>query len=99
MTKSLVSVINGSPLGLRVKSLRDFCGVPKGTEGIIDEVYDLGGHKGVMVAWDLPDRPLPHGYKLYDGRPAVESGLLRDGFGQDETEFLEIIEHKGDSHG
>lgn len=82
----------GAVIGLRVRSLRDYIGVPKGTEGVIDEVYDLGGHKGVTVAWDLPDRPLPAGYRMWDGQPTFASKMLRDGFGEDETYHLEVID-------
>jgi hypothetical protein len=88
MTLSLEST---NVIGLRARSLRTFVSVPAGTEGVIDEVYDLGGHKGVMVAWDLPDRPLPAGYRVWDGRPAFASKILRDGFGEDETHYLEVI--------
>lgn len=84
--------LRNSIIGLRVRSLREFVGIPKGTEGVIDEVYDLGGRKGVTVAWDLPDRPLPAGYQAWDGRPAFASKILRDGFGEDETQFLEVID-------
>jgi hypothetical protein len=63
-------------VGTRVKSTIDFSGVPRGTEGVIDEDYGTG----IMVAWDLPESPLPKGYTKYDGIPAVTSGILRDGF-------------------
>ena len=74
---------NKAKIGTKIKSLRDFSGVPKGTEGIIDEDYG----KGVMVAWDLPDRPLhgsnPRGFPV---KP------LRDGFDKEtELQFLEEI--------
>lgn len=87
-------VVSDKVRGLRVRSLRDFVNVPKGTEGVIDEVYCLGLDElpGVMVAWDLPDRPLPAGYRAWDGRPAFASKILRDGFGADETHFLEVVE-------
>lgn len=81
-------------VGVRVRSLRDFSGVPKGTEGVVDEFYAMFPHVGVMVAWDLPDWPLPAGYRAYDGRPAVLSRLIRDGFGRgefDETCYLEVV--------
>jgi len=79
-------------IGTRVRSLVDFAGVPAGTEGVIDQDYG----SGVMVAWDLPDRPLPPGYRAYDGRPAVRSGLLRDGFDKDgELEFLALAAAPG----
>ena len=63
-------------VGVRVRALRAFVGVPAGAEGVIDEDYG----SGVMVAWDLPACPLPAGYAAYDGRPALGWGLLRDGF-------------------
>lgn len=65
--KTLATLHGDSVIGLRVRSLRDFAGVPKGTEGVVDEVYKLGEHIGLMVAWDLPDKPLPKGYRKYDG--------------------------------
>jgi len=84
-------------VGWFVRSLHAFSGVPCGTRGVIDAHYKIDDdHEGVMVAWDLPTRPLPTGYRFYDGRPAIVSGLLRDGFGRtqrmDETEMLEIIQ-------
>jgi hypothetical protein len=75
-------------IGTRVKSLVDFSAVPKGTEGVIDEDYGTG----VMIAWDLPDSPLPEDYVVYDDRPAIVSGILRDGFDKEtEIEFLEKV--------
>jgi len=74
-------------IGTVVKSNRDFEGVPKGTEGLIDERYE----GGVMVAWDLPHRRIPKGWK-YTGQWAVEQGVpLRDGFGVDELRFLDLV--------
>ncbi len=74
-------------VGTRVRALRAFVAVPKGTQGIIDEDYG----DGVMVAWDLPDHPLPPGYK-YDGRPAIVAGILRDGFDKElELKWLEVV--------
>lgn len=67
---------NEAVVGTRVRSLCDFSGVPKGTEGVIDEDYGTG----VMVAWDLPDQRLPAGYRIHDGRPAIATRILRDGF-------------------
>lgn len=79
--------VTNPSVGTRVRSLVPFSGVPQGTEGIIDEDYG----EGVMVAWNLPDGPLPPGYRIYDGRPAVVSGILRDGFHKDtELRFLEV---------
>ena len=46
-------------LGTRVRTLVAFSGVPEGTEGVVDEDYVTG----VTVAWDLPDQPLPVGYR------------------------------------
>lgn len=75
-------------IGRRVLTLRDFAGVPAGTEGVIDEDYGTG----VMIAWDLPNRPLPAGYKVYDGQPTILSGITRDGFDKkDELVFLETV--------
>jgi len=68
--------ISDAIIGTRVRALISFSGVPSGTEGVIDEDYGTG----VMVAWDLPNQRLPAGYRLYDGRPAIQHGLLRDGF-------------------
>jgi len=77
--------VHQARVGVRVRSLVDFSNVPRGTEGIIDEDYGTG----IMVAWDLPDNPLPKEYSVYDGRPAVVSGILRDGFSKtDELHFL-----------
>ncbi len=75
-------------LGRRIRTLVDFSGVPRGTEGVIDEDYGTG----VMVAWDLPDRPLPPGYHVHDGRATALHGLLRDGFNKEkELRHLEIV--------
>ncbi len=75
-------------LGRRIRTLVDFSGVPRGTQGVIDEDYGTG----VMVAWDLPDRPLPPGYHVHDGRAAAFHGLLRDGFNKErELRHLEIV--------
>ena len=79
--------INEAIVGTRVKSLVDFAGVPKGTEGIIDEDYGIG----IMIAWDLKDKPLPKNYE-YKGRPAFLIGILRDGFDKKtELHFLEKV--------
>jgi hypothetical protein len=75
-------------LGTRVKTNQEFYGVPLGTEGVIDEDYGTG----VMVAWDLSNHPLPEGYHRHDGRPAVMSGILRDGFDKrTELDDLEVV--------
>ena len=74
-------------IGTRIRSLMDFSGVPRGTEGVIDQDYG----SGVMVAWDLPDRPLPPGYRIHSGRPSAVTGILRDGFSKSkELVYLEV---------
>lgn len=81
-------LISQAIVGTRVRSLVDFSGVPKGTEGVIDHDYITG----VMIAWNLPESPLPNGYKIYDGRPAIASGILRDGFDKKtELHLLEVV--------
>lgn len=80
--------IHEERVGVRVKSLVDFSGVPKGTEGVIDEDYGTG----VMVAWDLSDQPLPRGYSVYNGKPSILSGILRDGFYiKKDLHFLDVV--------
>jgi len=77
-------------VGTRIRSLVAFSGVPKGTEGVIDEDYG----SGIMVAWDGADNHfwLPEDYKQYDGVPAVVSGILRDGFDKEsELHLLEVV--------
>lgn len=75
-----------------MRSILPFSGVPKGTEGVIDEDYG----SGVMVAWDKPNEhaaALPAGYRQYDGKPAWVTGILRDGFNKrTELQFLEPVE-------
>jgi hypothetical protein len=81
--------IEEARVGTRVRTLVDFSGVPKGSEGVIDEDYGTG----VTVAWDLPDGPLPPGYCEYDGRPAFVSRILRDGFDKkSDLQYLEIAQ-------
>ena len=75
-------------IGKEVRSLVKFSGVPTGTKGIIDEDYGTG----VMVAWDLPESPLPLGYKVHSGKPSSATGILRDGFDKTtELHFLGLI--------
>ena len=76
-------------VGTRIRSLIDFSGVPAGTEGVIDDDYKTG----VMIAWDLPDRPLPPNYKQWNGKPSFCPGQpLRDGFDKKrELRFLEKV--------
>lgn len=80
-------------IGIRIRSLSNFVCIPAGTEGVIDELYgdECGELSGFTVAWDLPDQPLPETYREYDGRPAIQSGILRDGFSWDELEHLEVV--------
>ena len=80
--------IEEARIGTRVKALVGFSGVDQYTEGVIDEDYGTG----VMVAWDLPDQPLPPGYRQHDGRPAIVTRILRDGFDKEkELHFLEVV--------
>ena len=76
-------------VGTHVITLVDWPEVPTRTEGMIDEDYG----SGVMVAWDLPGRPLPKGYgDTWDGTKAElrALGILRDGFSKDDLVYLEI---------
>ena len=75
-------------VGTRIRSLANFSGVPLGTEGVVDEDYGTG----VTIAWNLPDQPLPEGYRAWDGRSAISSGILRDGFDKEtELHFLQVV--------
>lgn len=75
-------------VGTRVVSLVDFCDVPAGTQGVIDEDYG----SGVMVAWDQPGHPLPPGYCMHTGAPMIQTGILRDGFDKStELQFLDLV--------
>jgi len=76
-------------VGSKVRSLRAFAGVPQGTVGLIVQDYGIG----VVVAWDLPDAPLPVGYKETPGVQNWSLGIVRDGFfKKDELQFLELVE-------
>lgn len=78
-------------VGTRIKTNAAFSCVPLDTEGVIDEDYGTG----IMVAWDLPDQPLPKGYSRHDGSPAIKHRLLRDGFDKEtELHFLTILPRK-----
>jgi hypothetical protein len=82
--------MNASELrvGMRVKSLVEFSGVPAGSQGVVDEDYGTG----FMVAWDLPGHPLPAGYTTYEGVPVIQSGITRDGFDKKtELQYLEAV--------
>lgn len=77
-------------IGKRVKTNRGWAGVPVGTEGVIIEDYGTG----IMVAWDMQDKPYPTRYspaevsKMYAVHPDCP---LRDGFDYAEIRFLEVI--------
>jgi len=89
-------------VGTRVRSLRPFAGVPIHTEGVIDSATATSSlsisdpeEDFWMVAWDLPESPLPAGYERWDGKWAIESGVLRDGFNQYELQWLEKVGEVG----
>ena len=72
-------------VGTKVQTLVAWPGVPKLTEGYIVEDYG----SGVMVAWDLPDRPYPKHLSFEQvGKLAAVDPIcpLRDGFDK-ETEL------------
>ena len=84
-------LIQDIKVGRKVRCMVAYSGVPIGTIGVI--VSDYGS--GIMVAWDLPDRPYPKNktplevasmYAVHYECP------LRDGFDK-ETELyaLQII--------
>lgn len=76
-------------IGTRVRTLVDFSGVDKGTEGVIDEDYKTG----VMVAWDLPGRRLPSGYREFAMARTMRHFLTRDGFDKKtELHYLEVVQ-------
>lgn len=88
-------------IGARVRAVADLvmCGdlslVPAGTEGIIDQIFQERG--GIAVAWNLPDRPLPPGYKFYVGGTANERDLpRRDWFSLEREghllEYIDLVE-------
>lgn len=84
-------------IGSRVKALRGFSGVPINAEGIVDEHYTAG----VMVAWDLEDRPLSADYaaRILAGEPPLPQfalgAPLRDGFSYGDLAYLEVLEAPG----
>ncbi len=80
-------------IGMHVRTRVEFNGVPVGTQGVVDERYSFAtGSAGFMVAWDLPDQPLPPNYREHDGMPAIVTRILRDGFDQSELHYLEAVE-------
>lgn len=76
-------------IGKRVKSLIDFASVPKGTQGVVDEHWQSPEGIAIMVAWDLPERPLPNNYNSYNLENKIN--ILRDGFTPKEFKELEEI--------
>ncbi len=76
-------------IGKRVKSLVDFAGVPKGTQGVVDEHWQSSEGIAIMVAWDLLERPLPKNYSSYNMNN--NGNILRDGFTPKEFKELEEI--------
>lgn len=80
-------------IGQRVKSLVEFYKIPKGTVGVIDELYNLGDDGGFMISWDCPVGILSKNYKQHDGRPAIQIPWIRDGIDvRTELQLLEIVD-------
>jgi hypothetical protein len=54
--------------GTRIRTLREFSGVPKGTEGTVVNMYPSCGFFGLDVQWDLPGRfkPLVDGFSKWE---------------------------------
>lgn len=83
--------LNEAVVGKKVRATCDFPGVPMETVGLI--VQDYG--TGIMVAWDLPERPLPDMTaaeigEMYAVNPKCP---LRDGFDKEtELDYLEALE-------
>lgn len=74
-------------LGLRVRTRVSCAGVPAGTEGVIDEQTEAR----VVVAWDLPDRPLPPGYNAFRPRSPLRY-IAREDFQSDlELMYLDVV--------
>lgn len=82
-------------VGNRVRSLRDFAGVPKGSEGFVIEHYNLSGVGGVTIGWDLPNHPFPKEKsmeevaEMYAINPKCP---IRDSFSPEELIFLELCQ-------
>lgn len=70
-------------IGTWVKTHREYCELPTGTVGIVDELYP----GGFTVAWFLEGEPAPSGTASTNR----ERGILRDGFAYHELKDLEII--------
>jgi hypothetical protein len=78
-------------VGAYVKNKRAFVDVPEGTLGLIVEDYGTG----FMVAWDLPNRPIPRYLTASQigAMFAIDPMCpIRDGFDKkDELGFLELV--------
>jgi hypothetical protein len=77
-------------VGLRVRSLRDFSGVPRDTQGVVVEADHMGeGHYDLVTEWELPrEQPSAFSFSV-GGEPVmlVNTGKpLRDWFTRDEFE-------------
>ena len=81
------------PLGTKVKTKVAWPSIPVGTEGIVDGHYDNGG---IMIAWNLPDQPLPNNYIKFDLENQIR-GIIRDGFSESETKYLEVVKKASES--
>lgn len=83
--------LDEASVGNKVRCLCDFPSVPMNTIGLIVEDYGTG----IMVAWDLSDRPLGNMTpkeisEMYAVHPRCP---LRDGFDKEtELDFLEPVE-------
>ena len=84
-------------VGKEVRTLSGWAGVPVGTIGIVDELYELGGSTGIMVCWCMPgesDYFAMYKALLQDTgrRPTNWTQMVRYGFrGVDELRFLEVL--------
>lgn len=83
-------------VGRRIRTLLEWVGVPAGTEGVIVDDYGTG----IIVAWDLPDRPLPDlppEDMTFEKLPALSPiAPLRDGFDKAlELDALGVVTFRG----
>lgn len=88
LTRKNLDQISAIPIGRFVKNLIDYAGVPCGTRGVVDEHWQSSQGISIMVAWDLPNRPLPKNYRIYDS--GININILRDGFTPNEFKNLEV---------
>jgi hypothetical protein len=66
-------------VGKKVRTLREFSGIPEGTMGVVVENYLDGKHEGIMVEWKT------------SGGHVIRDGFGRDK-DFDETQWLEVVE-------